>query len=119
MMKRNMFKILFLAIIGAFVLGSAAFADTDADLIASGKAAGTVGEQCDGYLGLVPGTSASDALQAAVRATNIKRKAAYGDLASQTGTSIDDVARVTAEKLLERAQAGQKIRDCSGAWVIK
>lgn len=119
MMNLGKLKFLLIALIGAFALGTAAYADADADLIASGKTSGVVGEQCDGMLGIVPGTTASAALQAAVRATNIKRKAAYGDLADQTGTTIDQVAKLTAEKLLERAEPGQKIRDCSGNWITK
>lgn len=119
MMKFSKLKTLFLALVGALALSGAAMADSDADLISAGKSAGSVGEQCDGYLGVVPGGGADEAVKAALRETNIKRKAAYADLADQTGTSIDDVARLTAEKLLDRADPGQKVRDCSGAWITK
>ncbi len=63
-------------------------------VISAAKAAGTVGEQADGYIG-IKGTVGAD-IRAAVDALNIKRRAAYTDLAAKrSGATVADVAAAT------------------------
>ncbi len=79
-------------------------------VISAAKAAGTVGEQADGYLGTKG--SVSDAVRAAVDALNIKRRAAYTDLAAKrAGATVADVAAATGcQTLSARVSAGQIYR---------
>ncbi len=78
------------------------------------KRAGHVGEQADGYLGVVPGAPAS--ARALVERINAERAERYGEIASRTGTSPTAVAALAGQKLVERATAGEWIRDPNGRW---
>lgn len=82
------------------------------------KAAGTVGEQADGYLGLVDG-SASAQVRAAVNDINIQRKQAYTKMARDKGESVDNVAKVFALEIIGRVPPGQMVRDANGNWKRK
>jgi len=84
-------------------------------IVDAAKAKGTVGETIDGYLALVSG-SASAEVQAAVNEINIRRKSVYTSLARQKGTSPENVAGVSGEKLVAKAKPGEKIRLSGGAW---
>ncbi|GJL94616.1 MAG: hypothetical protein DHS20C05_10210 [Hyphococcus sp.] len=76
-----------------------------------------VGEQIDGYLGVVTGANASDDLRREVRDINQKRKAVYADLARRNGVSIQVTAQLTGEKLVNQAGRGECVRDTSGRWI--
>lgn len=78
------------------------------------KTRGEVGEQLDGYLGLVPGASASAAVQSAVQEINIGRKAVYTDKARSTNVRTEDVAGLSGEKLVNRTPSGQMVKGSSG-----
>ena len=82
------------------------------------KARGDVGEQSDGYLGLVKG-SADGALTAAVAEINAGRAAAYRDIASKTQVTPEAAGVATARQLIGRAPAGQSYRDDQGKWLKK
>ena len=84
-------------------------------IVDTAKAQGVVGETIDGYLALVSG-SASSEVEAAVNEINIRRKSVYTSLARQKGTSPENVAGVSGEKLIAKAKAGEKVRLSSGAW---
>lgn len=87
--------------------------------ISAAKAAGTVGEQADGYLG-VRGTVGAD-VRAAVDALNIKRRAAYTDIAAKrSGATVADVAAATGcQTLKSRVSQGQIYRLSGGDWLVK
>ncbi len=94
----------------------AAFAQDN--VISAAKAAGTVGEQADGYLG-IKGAVAAD-VRSAVDALNIKRRAAYTDLAAKRNVTVQDVAASTAcQTLASRVQAGQIYKIGNGDWQVK
>ncbi len=115
-MKKSRMKTL----IAAFALSAAATAaDAASPAIEAAKAACVVGEQTDGYLGVVDGTKADEALKREVRAVNQQRKAAYAELATRNGVTIEQAAAVTAERLLNGAPAGQCIQSTDGGWVKK
>ena len=78
------------------------------------KRAGQVGEQADGYLGVVPGAPAS-ARELADR-INAERVERYGEIAAKTGTSPTAVAALAGQKLILRASPGEWIRDPDGNW---
>src|SRR3546814_4861683 len=86
--------------------------------VAQAMAAGTVGEQADGYLG-VKGSVAA-AVKAEVDSINIKRRAAYTDLAAKRGVTVADMAAATGCKTLSsRVQTGQSYRLNDGSWHVK
>ena len=114
-MSRQMKLILAAGIGLAAVLGTttayAMLQDASAELRASGQ----VGEQADGYLGLVG--SAPAALRAKVDSVNIKRRAYYTDLAAKRGAKIEEVAATTACELFRTKVAqGQYYRLPDGVW---
>ena len=85
------------------------------DASAQLRASGQVGEQADGYLGLVG--SAPAGLRAQVDAVNIKRRAYYTDLAAKRGAKIEEVAATTACELFRTKVAqGQYYRLPDGVW---
>jgi hypothetical protein len=83
------------------------------------KAQCIVGEQADGYLGIVDPMKASAELRREVRENNQQRKAIYAESASRNGTTIEIVAALTAEKLINEAPSGQCVRDQNGTWLRK
>lgn len=98
----------------AFLAGAAHAASA---LIEDAKDRCIVGEQADGYLGVVDGANADATLLREVRDVNQQRKAFYADLAARNGVSIDVTAALTAEKLINDAGPGECVRDQSGAWI--
>jgi hypothetical protein len=100
---------------GAMIAGRAhAQADT---VLTAALNAGQVGEQSDGYMG-VNGAVAAD-VKARVDAINIKRRAAYTDLAAKRGVTVADAAAATGCQTLGRLKAGQAYRIGAGAWQVK
>jgi uncharacterized protein YdbL (DUF1318 family) len=86
--------------------------------VAEAMAAGTVGEQADGYLGIAGAASAD--VKAEVDSINIKRRAVYTDLAGKRGVTVSDVAAATGcQTLSSRVKAGQVYRIGAGAWQTK
>ena len=76
-----------------------------------------VGEQADGYLGVVDGASASAELQREIRDINQQRKTVYSNLAKRNGVTIEVAAALTAEKLMNQATSGLFVRVASGDWI--
>lgn len=86
--------------------------------VAAAIAEGSVGEQSDGYLGIRG--SVSDDVRSGVDAINIKRRAAYTDLAAKRGVTVSDVAAATGcQTLSSRVKSGQAYRIGTGAWQVK
>jgi hypothetical protein len=85
------------------------------DASASLRATGKVGEQADGYLGLV-GSADADT-RSKVDAINIRRRAFYTDLAAKRGAKIEEVGATTACEIFStKVQAGQYYRLSDGVW---
>lgn len=109
-------KPLFLAALALSLCAAPALAQDAA--VTAAIAAGTVGEQADGYLG-IKGSVAND-VRAAVDAINIKRRAAYTDLAGKRGVTVADVAAATGcQTLATRVKQGHAYRIGDGAWQVK
>jgi uncharacterized protein YdbL (DUF1318 family) len=102
------------------LLATPTFADLASDKAAveAAKAAGTVGEQADGYLGFVSG-SANPAVTAAVNDINAGRANVYADTASKTGVTRDAAGQATGATLIGRVPAGQFFKPLGGAWTKK
>jgi hypothetical protein len=108
-------KTVLAAAIAAAALGAGAAYAFQADAAASLRSSGQVGEQADGYLGVVG--SAPAAVRAQVDSVNIKRRAYYTDLAAKRGAKIEEVAATTGCELLRTKVApGQFYRGTDGAW---
>lgn len=80
------------------------------------KAQGLVGEQPDGYLGVVKATPEAVALAADI---NKKRRAAYEDIARKNGITVEQVAVLAGEKAIARTAPGNYIRTPDGRWIRK
>src|ERR1700710_3155789 len=102
------------------LLATPAFADLAGDKAAvdAAKAAGTVGEQADGYLGFVSG-SADGATTAAVNDINAGRANVYADTASKTGVTRDAAGQATGAQLIGRGPGGQFFKPLGGGWTKK
>ncbi len=104
------------AVIGLAATGLVLSAPASAQgAVAAALAAGTVGEQSDGYLGVAGSVSAE--VRDEVNAINIKRRAAYTDLAAKRGVTVADAAAATGcQTLATRVRPGQAYRIGTGAW---
>ena len=81
---------------------------------AAARAGGEVGEQPDGYLGLVG--AGSPALHALVGDINIKRKAAYTSEAAASGATVQQFAFTSGCTLIAQTRPGEKYRSPDGGW---
>ncbi|MGA9572305.1 MAG: YdbL family protein [Lysobacterales bacterium] len=79
------------------------------------KADGLIGEQSNGYLGLVTQNVPADVKQL-VNEVNAKRKAGYQEIAAKQGTSLSDVEKVGGKTAIEKTLPGNYIRDDNGNW---
>lgn len=78
------------------------------------KRAGQVGEQADGYVGVVPG--APESAGALADRINAERSARYAEIAAKNDASPTAVAALAGQKLVARASPGEWIRDADGKW---
>jgi len=83
---------------------------------AAARAAGQVGEQPDGYLGIV-GTATPE-LRALVNNLNIQRKKQYTDQAA-AGSTVQQMAFVTGCNLILRTAPGEKYQAPDGRWLTR
>lgn len=79
------------------------------------KAAGQLGEQADGYLGVVKSGGDASAIAAQI---NQARRAEYQKIAAQNGLKLPDVERLAGQKAIERTPAGQFVQQ-AGRWQQK
>lgn len=91
---------------------SAAFAQRD-PAYAAARAAGQVGEQPNGYLGVVSGGAS---VQAIVDKINIQRKATYAEKAQAAGVTINDYGVTFGCNLIAQTQPGEKYKAPDGSW---
>jgi uncharacterized protein YdbL (DUF1318 family) len=112
------FKHIFAAV-ALLILSTPAFADLAADkaTVDAAKAAGKVGEQADGYLGIVGG--ADGAITAAVNSINAGRREVYTQTATKSGVSPDAAGQATGAQLIAKTPAGEYIKPLGGAWTKK
>lgn len=102
-------------IAGAVIIASvsgAAFAQRD-PAYAAARAAGKIGEQPNGYLGVVSGGAD---VQAIVDKINIQRKATYAEKAQSSGVTINDYGVTFGCNLIAQTQPGEKYQAPDGSW---
>lgn len=116
-MKRSPFASLIAACaLAAAAIATPAAAQADSVLDAA-KSAGVIGEQADGYLGVVPGASASADVRARVDQINIRRRAVYTQRAGERGVAVNEMAAAVAcEIFSRRIGVGERYRDQGGTW---
>ena len=113
--RKNLIAALMLVTVAA----TPAFADLASDkaLVDSAKVAGTVGEQADGYLGIVGG--ADGAVSAAVSAINAARADVYAQTAAKSGVTRDAAGQATGAQLIAKMPAGEFFKPLGGGWTKK
>lgn len=102
-------NIRFFALLLALVMSSPVWAMTlnqAMSALPAAKSAGQVGEQPDGYLGVV---NASGNAGDIVRQINQARRQEYQRLAQENGIQLRDVESIAGKKALERTPSGQFI----------
>lgn len=82
-------------------------------------ARGEIGEQIDGYLGIVDGQNPSADVRTAMADINIRRKSAYAEAAAEGNVQTAVFAQLTGEKQILKADPGTYIKDASGRWKKK
>ena len=107
---KHSFKLMILAILlavqGAYALD-----------LAGAKAQGWVGEQRDGYLGLVK-SDAPDEVRNLVDEVNRQRRAQFEQIAAKNGIPADEAAKVFAREAAQRTQPGNYLQG-PGGWIRK
>lgn len=125
-MKKTLFSILSAVVVSSavltagVVLNAPAYAQSAAKAtVDAAKAAGTVGEQSDGYLGLVK-DSADAATKAAVDEINTGRARVYAEAAAKNGVSPAAAgASAYTNVIFPKVKAGEYYKDDSGNWKRK
>jgi uncharacterized protein YdbL (DUF1318 family) len=79
-------------------------------VIDQAKAQGIVGEQFDGYLGIVDPSKASADVKRRVQEVNAGRLAEYTRISGEKGDPVATVAAAMAEKQFSRAEAGEMFK---------
>jgi len=92
---------------------SAVHAEGRSPAYTAARAAGQVGEQSDGYLGVV-GSQGAD-IAAMVRDLNNQRRAVYTGAAAGKST-IQEYAFTTGCKLIRDTRPGEKYQGLDGSW---
>lgn len=117
---RNRLSLRFL-VISALLLGLAGMGWSTPSWAISlheAKAQGLVGEQPDGYLGLVKGSASAD-VKAMMKRINAARRQEYQAIARRNGTELNVVEALAGKKAIERTPAGEYVKLPSGKWVKK
>ncbi len=112
---RILFSVLLLAGAAALLSPTASAGDPQID---QAQSQGIIGERVDGYLGVVSGP-VDPALSRKVSEVNNKRRALYDKLARETGTTTEQVARITGEKQIAKAKSGEFVMLDDGVWTTK
>ena len=106
---------MFAALAATVLIAVPALAQRD-PAYAAARAAGQVGEQPDGYLGVVG--APTPALQALVNNINIQRKKQYTAQAA-SGSTVQQMAFVTGCNLILRTEPGEKYQAPDGRWLTR
>lgn len=112
-MMRNSVLAALVALTTLGVVAAPALAQRD-PAYAAAREAGKVGEQADGYLGIVD--SADPALQRMVDDINIKRRAVYAEKAKENNATLEAYALTAGCQAVARTTPGEKYRAPDGSW---
>jgi len=98
----------------ALLLANVAYAVT----LQEAKEQGLVGEQRDGYVGLVVSDVPAE-VQALVRQVNEQRRQRYEQIARDNGISMAQVTTLAYDQAVQATQSGHYIQLPNGDWVRK
>jgi len=79
------------------------------------KADGLIGEQANGYIGLVKQNVPAD-VKKLVNEANANRKKGYQSIAKKQGTSMAEVEKVGGQTAMQKTLKGNYVQDASGTW---
>lgn len=96
-------------------LATAAYAQRDPAYQAA-RSAGQIGEQPDGYLGVVG--AGTPELRSLVNSINIQRKAKYTQSAA-AGATVEQMAFASGCNLILKTAAGEKYKTPGGTWATR
>jgi len=82
------------------------------------KDQGLIGEQRDGYIGLVLNTAPAD-VAALIRDINGQRRQRYQQIAQQNNISVQQVGALAYERAVAATRSGHYIQNASGSWQRK
>lgn len=82
------------------------------------RAQGLVGDQADGYMGVVSAGASADVAGEVAR-INLERQQEYARIAQEQGTTVEAVGAIFGQKLYGRAKSGEYFRDAAGQWIRK
>ncbi|MFM7348194.1 MAG: YdbL family protein [Erythrobacter sp.] len=116
-MTRNILRLPLAAFAVAAVVAVPVFAQQRDPAYAAARASGAIGEQPDGYLGIVG--AADPALQRLVDDINIKRRAVYADGAQKNNATLEAYAFAAGCTAIKRTAPGEKYRTPDGAWATR
>jgi uncharacterized protein YdbL (DUF1318 family) len=86
--------------------------------IGTAKEQGLIGEANSGYVAAVK-TPASADIATLIVEVNAKRKAKFQQTASETGTTVEQVAYRFYELAVQKTKSGHFYQDASGSWKNK
>lgn len=113
--KSILYRLLAVMVMSLSIAGLSTGNAWSADLH-SAKAAGQIGEQPNGYLGIIQNAPGVAGL---VQSINQQRRAAYQNIAQKNGTSLQAVEQLAGRKAIEKTPPGQYIMSPSGQWIRK
>lgn len=102
------------ALLGGWLIAHGARA-ASAESLAAAKRAGFLGERIDGYLGVVSVETPAD-IRAMADEINARRRDEYALIAEREGVSVEAVAQLAGQKLIERASPGEWVLGADGDW---
>jgi uncharacterized protein YdbL (DUF1318 family) len=107
-----------LALLGATLAFAApSWAQQGDNVVSQARTDGLVGEQADGYLGVVAGAQISADLRGRVDQINIRRRALYTSRATERNASVNEMAAAVACEIFEgRIAVGERYRNEAGQW---
>ncbi|KPZ72527.1 MULTISPECIES: YdbL family protein [Shewanella] len=105
-------KVQLIALLTGLLFSSSALALT----LQQAKSQGLLGEQTNGYLGLVVN---NEQAKKVMNDVNAKRKLHYQKIAKKNKLSTDDVAMLAAKKAIAAAKKDHYIQTVSGKWQQK
>jgi len=120
-MQRRNFLTFAAGFAGALALAGAALADAAQSkaVVDAAKAQGVVGEQQDGYLGFVHGSSDAS-VNAAVNEINAGRAQAYRDVAARNNVTPEAAGASAYKQVVQsRLRPGDYYQTAAGAWARK
>ncbi len=83
--------------------------------LSEAKQEGLVGEQTNGYLGVI---KSSPEVAKLVEEINALRKAKYAELAAKNGITLQQVEKLAAKKAYEKTETGHYLKN-NGEWIKK